>query len=185
MRHSMHCAWMCMSTIFHGQTSNRNMLIWDKLTASGSADGALDQAFGQALFAISQIPAFPAWLHDSKTSKTKQIFAQALAASKACCSFMAYNASFKCITHQYPLHAWHILPHYVLYLFVSLCISWCLFVWFRMSPPGNAMCKALHHLAAAAPLLCTLGVCKRHQKTLRIGRYWEILRVYEYLVASL
>ena len=62
---------------------------------------------------------------------------------------------------------------------VSLCISWCLFVWFRMSPPGNAMCTALHHLAAAAPLLCALGVCKRHQKTLRIGRYWEILRDIE------
>ena len=79
----------------------------------------------------------------------------------------------------------HIMYCISLYLFVSLCISWCLFVWFRMSPPGNAMCKALHHLAAAAPLLCALGVCKRHQKTLRIGRYWEILRVYEYLVASL
>jgi hypothetical protein len=82
-----------------------------------------------------------------------------------------------------------------LYLFVFLGVSWRLFVWFRMSPPGNAMCKALHHLAAAAPLLCALGVCKRHQKTLRIGRYWEILRdierywgilrVYEYLDASL
>lgn len=56
-----------MSTIFHSETSNRNMLIWDKLTASGSADGALDQAFGQALFAISQIPAFPAQ-HGSKTN---------------------------------------------------------------------------------------------------------------------
>ena len=163
-----------MSTIFHSQTWNRNMLIWDKLTASGSADGTLDQAFGQALLKSQ---------HSQPSMARKQIFAQALAASKACCSFMAYGRASNTSSHIKILSTrgtyCHIMYCISLYLFVFLGVSWRLFVWFRMSPPGNAMCKALHHLAAAAPLLCALGVCKRHQKTLRIGRYWEILRDIE------
>ena len=86
----------------------------------------------------------------------KLSFAQALAASKASCSFMAYgSASFKCISNTSRSS-----PANTCGTYCHISISWCLFLWLRMSPPGDAMCKVLHHLAVAAPLLCASGVCK-------------------------